>query len=94
MDEEEALSAWAQTGEENVEGTLRPRKLDEFVGQPRVREQLELVLESARRRGVPPDHVLLSGPPGLGKTSMAMIVAAGVGVAAPARVSHEDRRRT
>ena len=63
VEEEEALSAWAQTGEENVEGTLRPRKLDEFVGQPRVREQLELVLESARRRGVPPDHVLLSGPP-------------------------------
>jgi len=81
VDEEEALSAWAQTGEENVEGTLRPRKLDEFVGQARVREQLELVLESARRRGVPPDHVLLSGPPGLGKTSMAMIVAAELGAA-------------
>src|SRR4051812_12141573 len=80
-DEDDALSAWAQTGEENVEGTLRPRKLDEFVGQPRVREQLELVLESARRRGVPPDHVLLSGPPGLGNTSMAMIVAAELGAA-------------
>jgi holliday junction DNA helicase RuvB len=80
-EEDDALSAWAQTGEENVEGTLRPRKLDEFVGQPRVREQLELVLESARRRGVPPDHVLLSGPPGLGKTSMAMIVAAELGAA-------------
>src|SRR3954470_7511254 len=74
-EEDDALSAWAQTGEENVEGTLRPRKPDEFVGQPRVREQLELVLESARRRGVPPDHVLLSGPPGLGKTSLAMIIA-------------------
>ncbi|KZB86238.1 Holliday junction branch migration DNA helicase RuvB [Amycolatopsis regifaucium] len=73
---EETLSALPQTGEREVETTLRPRKLDEFVGQPRVREQLELVLESARRRGVPPDHVLLSGPPGLGKTSMAMIVAA------------------
>jgi Holliday junction DNA helicase RuvB len=80
-DEDDALSAWAQTGEENVEGTLRPRKLDEFIGQPRVREQLELVLESARRRGVPPDHVLFSGPPGLGKTSMAMIVAAELGAA-------------
>lgn len=74
--DEEALSALPQTGEREVETTLRPRKLDEFVGQPRVREQLELVLESARRRGVPPDHVLLSGPPGLGKTSLAMIVAA------------------
>jgi len=76
--DDETLSALAQTGEREVETTLRPRKLAEFVGQPRVREQLELVLESARRRGVPPDHVLLSGPPGLGKTSMAMIIAATV----------------
>jgi Holliday junction DNA helicase RuvB len=74
--DDETLSALAQTGEREVETTLRPRKLAEFVGQPRVREQLELVLESARRRGVPPDHVLLSGPPGLGKTFMAMISAA------------------
>src|SRR3954465_11701820 len=80
-DEDDALSAWAQTGEENIEGTLRPRKLDEFVGQPRVREQLALGRESARRRGVPPAHVLLSGPPGLGKASMAMIVAAELGAA-------------
>ncbi|MEC3976745.1 Holliday junction branch migration DNA helicase RuvB [Amycolatopsis sp. H20-H5] len=74
--EDETLSALAQTAEREVETSLRPRVLDEFVGQPRVREQLELVLESARRRGEPPDHVLLSGPPGLGKTSMAMIIAA------------------
>ncbi|MFE0026981.1 Holliday junction branch migration DNA helicase RuvB [Amycolatopsis sp. NPDC059021] len=79
--DDETLSALPQTGERDVESTLRPRKLEEFVGQPRVREQLELVLESARRRGVPPDHVLLSGPPGLGKTSMAMIVAAELGAA-------------
>ncbi|KAA9154801.1 Holliday junction branch migration DNA helicase RuvB [Amycolatopsis acidicola] len=76
FDPDETLSALPQTGEREVETSLRPRKLAEFVGQPRVREQLELVLESARRRGVPPDHVLLSGPPGLGKTSLAMIVAA------------------
>jgi Holliday junction DNA helicase RuvB len=75
-DPDETLSALPQTGDREVETTLRPRRLAEFVGQPRVREQLELVLESARRRGVPPDHVLLSGPPGLGKTSLAMIVAA------------------
>ncbi|WP_326836285.1 Holliday junction branch migration DNA helicase RuvB [Amycolatopsis rhabdoformis] len=80
-DTDDTLSALSQNGEREVETTLRPRKLDEFVGQPRVREQLELVLESARRRGVPPDHVLLSGPPGLGKTSMAMIVAAELGAA-------------
>ena len=65
------LSPAAEPEELEVEATLRPRNLAEFVGQPRVREQLELVLEGARRRGDPPDHVLLSGPPGLGKTSLA-----------------------
>ncbi|MCF7549228.1 Holliday junction branch migration DNA helicase RuvB [Pseudonocardia sp. WMMC193] len=63
----------------DVENSLRPRNLREFIGQPRVREQLELVLEGARRRGDPPDHILLSGPPGLGKTSLSMIVAAEMG---------------
>jgi Holliday junction DNA helicase RuvB len=63
----------------DVENSLRPRRLSEFIGQPRVREQLELVLEGARRRGDPPDHILLSGPPGLGKTSLSMIVAAELG---------------
>ncbi len=63
-------------GERQVEAALRPRRLDEFPGQPRVRDQLALVLEAARRRGSPPDHVLLSGPPGLGKTTLALIVAA------------------
>ena len=62
-----------------VEGALRPRRLSEFVGQERVREQLSLVLEGAKRRGRPPDHVLLSGAPGLGKTSLAMIIAGELG---------------
>ncbi|MCE0767506.1 Holliday junction branch migration DNA helicase RuvB [Pseudonocardia kujensis] len=65
----------------DVENSLRPRRLSEFIGQARVREQLELVLEGARRRGDPPDHILLSGPPGLGKTSLSMIVAAEMGAA-------------
>jgi Holliday junction DNA helicase RuvB len=75
------LAPRAEPDEVLVEATLRPRNLTEFIGQPRVREQLELVLEGARRRGDPPDHILLSGPPGLGKTSLALIVAAEMGAA-------------
>ena len=78
---EPVVGAAAQPDDLDVEATLRPRRLAEFVGQPRVREQLELVLEASRRRGDPPDHILLSGPPGLGKTSLAMIVAAELGAA-------------
>ena len=65
----------ADDDERAVEGALRPSRLDEFVGQRVVREQLSLVLEAARGRGHAPDHILLSGPPGLGKTTLAMIVA-------------------
>ena len=70
------VRASAQDGDEVVEAALRPRTLADFVGQERVREQLSLVLESARRRGRQPDHVLLSGAPGLGKTRLAMVIAA------------------
>ena len=64
---------------EDVDSSLRPHSLTEFVGQARVREQLELVLRGAKLRGAVPDHVLLAGPPGLGKTSLAMIIAAELG---------------
>lgn len=79
------VSALPVDDERVVEAALRPKRLGEFIGQERVRDQLTLVLEGARRRGRPPDHVLLCGSPGLGKTTMAMIIAAELG--APLRVT-------
>ena len=75
----EVVSAYAAAEERDAEASVRPRRLAEFVGQHRVREQLDLLLRSALRRGAPPDHILLSGSPGLGKTTLSMIVAAELG---------------
>jgi len=79
------VDADADADERAVEGALRPRRLSEFVGQRVVRDQLSLVLDAARGRGHAPDHILLSGPPGLGKTTLAMIVAHELGM--PLRVT-------
>jgi holliday junction DNA helicase RuvB len=66
--------------DDDFDQSLRPKRLSEFVGQPSVKEQLEIFIEAARARGEALDHVLLAGPPGLGKTSLAQIVAAELGV--------------
>jgi Holliday junction DNA helicase RuvB len=78
---DELLRPDADPADDVTEGSLRPRHLAEFVGQPRLKEHLEILLGAARARGEAVDHVLFAGPPGLGKTSLAGIVAAEMGVA-------------
>lgn len=74
--EDSVMSPESAPPERTAESALRPRHLDEFVGQQVVRDQLSLVLDAASARGRTPEHVLMSGPPGLGKTTLAMIIAA------------------
>ena len=77
---ERVTTAVLAPDEEELDGSLRPRTLEEFVGQERVKEQLAIALEAAKGRGEALDHVLLAGPPGLGKTSLAYIVREELGV--------------
>ena len=76
---DELLDPAATAGDDAVEAGLRPRRLAEFVGQAELREHLAVMLEAAARRGQPVDHLLFAGPPGLGKTTLAGIVATEVG---------------
>jgi holliday junction DNA helicase RuvB len=78
--ETQFLAPAAAPDEDDLDRSLRPRRLDDFVGQERVKEQLAIALEAARGRGEALDHVLLVGPPGLGKTSLAFIVREELGV--------------
>lgn len=80
MSEQRLLSAEADSEEARIDRAIRPRKLNEYVGQTPVREQLEIFIQAARQRREALDHVLVFGPPGLGKTTLAHIISAELGV--------------
>jgi Holliday junction DNA helicase RuvB len=76
VSDERIVDASEQRDENSAEYALRPKTLDDFIGQHRVRQQIDVLLSAARQRNSAADHILLSGPPGLGKTTLAMILAA------------------
>ena len=80
MTDERLVAGIGDVSERQWEQALRPRRLSEYVGQPKIKENLHIFLQAASRRGDPLDHVLLGGPPGLGKTTLAHIIAAEMGV--------------
>src|ERR1700683_5722315 len=80
MPRDSVASPAPQEDERQFEAALRPERLADFAGQPQVIENLSIAIEAARRRGEAMDHVLLCGPPGLGKTTLAGIISTELGV--------------
>lgn len=80
IEEDRILSSEALTAEERLDRAVRPQRLSEYIGQPSVREQMEIFIGAARKRKEPLDHTLIFGPPGLGKTTLANIIALEMGV--------------
>ena len=74
IDTDRLIAADPQEGEGRVDHAIRPRRLADYIGQPRVREQLEIFIHAARARDESLDHTLVFGPPGLGKTTLAKLI--------------------
>ena len=73
--EEQPITAATSLPEDLPEGSLRPRTIDEYIGQEKAKENLKIFIQAAKQRGEALDHVLLHGPPGLGKTTLASVIA-------------------
>lgn len=80
FDEDQRLVAGAEISEDSEDVSLRPKRFEEYIGQEKVRANLSIFIKAAKQRGEPLDHVLLYGPPGLGKTTLAGIIASEMGV--------------